>query len=89
MAPRFRPLTAALFLALMSALLAAGDVGAADRRETRSVASFSAIALSAPLKVELTQGDSDSVGKSDFVATRISGSGDRSEERRVGKECRL
>ena len=35
--------------------------GAADRRETRAVASFTAIGVSAPIRVELTQGDVESV----------------------------
>ena len=34
---------------------------AADRRENRDVASFHAIGVSAPVKVEITQGDKDSV----------------------------
>ena len=37
------------------------DAAAADRRETRPVAGFSAIELSAPLKLELIQGDTESL----------------------------
>jgi Putative auto-transporter adhesin, head GIN domain len=36
-------------------------VAAADRRESRPVTGFSAIALSAPLKLELVQGDTESL----------------------------
>jgi hypothetical protein len=35
--------------------------GAADRRETRTIASFKAIGVSAPVRVELTQGDAESL----------------------------
>jgi Putative auto-transporter adhesin, head GIN domain len=45
----------------MIAACAALSVAAADRRENRPVAGFSAIELSAPLKLELVQGDSESL----------------------------
>jgi Putative auto-transporter adhesin, head GIN domain len=46
--------------ALMAALLAFAAV-AADRRETRPVTGFTGIALSAPINVELVQGDTESL----------------------------
>src|SRR5471032_2380359 len=46
--------------ALMAALLAFAAV-AADRRETRPVTGFTGIALSAPINVELVQGDIESL----------------------------
>ena len=45
------------FLAACVALAAS----AADRRESRPVSAFSGIGLSAPIKVQLTQGDADSL----------------------------
>jgi hypothetical protein len=44
--------------ACLSLALAAG---AADRRETRTVPSFKAIGVSAPIRVELTQGDGEAL----------------------------
>lgn len=46
--------------ALMSAFLAFAAM-AADKRETRPVSGFTGIALSAPLNVELVQGDTESL----------------------------
>ena len=47
---------------LMAACLAlAVAASAADRRETREVGAFKSIGVSAPIRVELTQGDADSV----------------------------
>jgi len=46
--------------ALMATLLALAAV-AADRRETRPVSGFTGIALSAPINVELVQGDTESL----------------------------
>lgn len=49
-------------VACMAACLAlAVAASAADRRETRTVASFKAIGVSAPIRVELTQGDAEGV----------------------------
>jgi hypothetical protein len=49
-------------LAVIFALLAASGVAfAADKRETRPVTPFTTIALSAPLKLELVQGDAESL----------------------------
>ncbi len=50
----------ALPLAVMSAIVAVA-VPAADRRETRAVGGFNAISLAAPVKVDVTQGDSESL----------------------------
>jgi hypothetical protein len=47
-------------LAVLAAC-AAFTVAAADRRENRPVAGFSAIALAAPLKLELVQGDTETL----------------------------
>jgi hypothetical protein len=50
--------------AAIATCIAAGlslAVNAADRRETRTVASFKSIGVSAPVRVELTQGDTESV----------------------------
>jgi hypothetical protein len=43
------------------ALLAACAATAAERREVRNVPEFTAVSLSAPIKLELAQGDRDSV----------------------------
>ena len=48
----------ACIAACLSLVLAAT---AADRRETRTLASFKSIGVSAPIRVELTQGDAESV----------------------------
>ena len=48
----------ACFAVFMSLALAAS---AADRRETRAVPSFKAIGVSAPIRVELAQGDAESL----------------------------
>ncbi|HUQ27572.1 MAG TPA: head GIN domain-containing protein [Usitatibacter sp.] len=50
---RYACIAACLWLALAAS--------AADRRETRSLPSFKAIGVSAPIRVELTQGDADSL----------------------------
>jgi hypothetical protein len=49
--PRFSPLVAALFLPLALA------AHAADKRETRAIGEFTAIGLSAPVNVHVTQGE--------------------------------
>ena len=46
---------------LVAACLAALSASAADKRETRDVGSFTALGVSAPIRVELKQGDSDSL----------------------------
>ena len=51
--------TTAAFGALIACTALAAT--AADKRETRTVSGFSAIALSAPLKLELVQGDAESL----------------------------
>jgi putative autotransporter adhesin-like protein len=57
------PLAFALGLATLSLsiLSVSKDAVAADRRETRNVPEFSAIGLSAPIVVKITQADSDSL----------------------------
>jgi hypothetical protein len=46
---------------MAACLCLAVAASAADRREARTVASFKAIGVSAPIRVELTQGDADSL----------------------------
>jgi putative autotransporter adhesin-like protein len=54
------PIRIAAPLALMAACVALA-AGAAERRETRPAAGFTAIGLAAPIKVHLTQGDTESL----------------------------